>query len=68
MVGGIYFTFKLLNFLSKNIAQTLLIVQSQSKNVASADMEISLNILEMLSYFHYFYSQLLFKQYKKSSN
>ena len=37
------------------------------KSVASADMEI-LNILEKSSYFHYFYSQLLFKQYKKSSN
>ena len=29
-------------------------------------MEMSLHILEMLSYFHYFYSQLLFRQYKKS--
>ena len=31
-------------------------------------MEMSFNILEMSSYFHYFYSQFLFKQYEKSSN
>ena len=28
------------------------------------DIEMSFNILEMLSYFHCCYSQLLFKQYK----
>ena len=27
-------------------------------------METSFNIIEVLSYFHYFYLQLLFKQYK----
>ena len=31
-------------------------------------MEMSFYILEMLSYFNYFYSQLLFKQNKKLSN
>ena len=40
-------------------------MQDQSKNVASADMEMSLNILEMLSCFHYFYSQLLIKLFRR---
>ena len=34
------------------------------KSVASTDVEMLFNILEVLFYFHYFYSQLLFKQYK----
>ena len=48
------------------MAHTSLIEQSQSKKFASADMEMSFNILEILSYFHLFYSQLLFKQSKKT--
>ena len=48
------------------MAHTSLIEQSQSKKFASADMEMSFNILEILSYFHHFYSQLLFKQSKKT--
>ena len=42
------------------MAHTSLIEQSQSKKFASADMEMSFNILEILSYFQvYTYSLLL---------
>ena len=54
------------NVTSKSIVETFLIVQYRLKKFTSANMEMSFNILEMLSYFHHFYSQFLFKQYQIS--
>ena len=43
------------NVTSKSIVETFLIVQYRLKKFTSANMVMSFNILEMLSYFHHFY-------------
>ena len=56
------------NVPSKSIVETFLIVQYRLKKFTSPNMEMSFNILEMLSYFHHFYSQFLFKLNLNNNN